>query len=81
MVDAVERPDFELVFAALERAGVRYLVVGGEGWARATVADLGDLHVPLASRADLIAMKRRAGRIQDLEDVRVLEALDRDVDG
>ena len=162
----MERSDFEVVFAALERAGVRYLVVGGvavvlhghprftadldlvvdldpanvlaavgalgtlgyrprapvpaealadaetrgrwiaekgltvfsfsspnhptteidvfveepfpfaEGWARASIADLGDVRVPVASRADLIAMKRRAGRPQDLEDVRVLEALD-----
>ena len=44
-------------------------------WARATMADLGEVRVPVASIADLVALKRAAGRPKDLEDVRVLEAI------
>jgi hypothetical protein len=44
--------------------------------ARAHETPLGDLVVPVASRGDLLEMKRAAGRPQDLEDVRLLEALD-----
>lgn len=43
--------------------------------ARALVADLGGLRIPVASIEDLVAMKRRAGRPKDLEDMRVLRAL------
>jgi hypothetical protein len=46
--------------------------------ARGTIADLGDVKVPVASIADLIALKRVAGRPKDLEDVRVLEAIERE---
>jgi predicted nucleotidyltransferase len=47
-------------------------------WSRATIADLGDVKVPVASIEDLIALKRAAGRPKDLEDIRVLEAIERD---
>lgn len=43
--------------------------------ARALEADLGSFRVPVASIEDLVAMKRRAGRPKDLEDVRLLLAL------
>jgi hypothetical protein len=42
---------------------------------RAHQVDLGDVAVPVAARADLIAMKRSSGRPQDLEDVDLLEGL------
>jgi predicted nucleotidyltransferase len=76
--------DFETIFEALNRAGVRYLVVGGVvaepfDFARAEAgalrADLGGLVVPVAALDDLLAMKRSAARPKDLEDVRALEAL------
>ncbi len=51
-----------------------------EAHARATWADLGALRVPVACIADLVAMKRRAGRPQDLEDVRRLEAIARELE-
>jgi hypothetical protein len=44
--------------------------------ARAHDIPLGDLTVPIAHRDDLLAMKRAAGRPQDLADVRLLESLD-----
>jgi len=47
-------------------------------WSRATIADLGDVRVPVASLEDLVALKRAAGRPKDLEDVRVLEAIARE---
>ena len=50
-------------------------------WPRRLRADLGGLVVSVLSLADLIGMKRRAGRPQDLEDVRELEALARDLGG
>jgi len=46
-----------------------------EAWARATVVHLGDVAVPVAAIADLIDMKRAAGRPKDLDDIRVLEAI------
>lgn len=49
-----------------------------EAWARATIADLGEVKVPVASIADLIALKREAGRPKDLEDIRVLEEIERE---
>ncbi len=49
-----------------------------EAWARATLADLGDVQVPVASIADLVALKRAVGRPKDLDDIRVLEALARE---
>jgi hypothetical protein len=47
-------------------------------WARATFASLGEVEVPVASIADLVALKRVAGRPKDLEDIRVLEAIARE---
>ena len=43
--------------------------------ARALNVALGDLTVPIASREDLLAMKRASDRPQDLEDARLLESL------
>lgn len=51
-----------------------------EACARAVWADLGDVRVPIASIADLVAMKRRAGRPQDLEDARLLEEIARELE-
>jgi hypothetical protein len=48
-------------------------------WPRRLRADLGVLTVSVAGLSDLIAMKRRAGRPQDLEDVRELEAIAREL--
>ncbi len=42
---------------------------------RAIVKDLGKIPVRVASIKDLISMKRKAGRIKDLEDVRILEMI------
>jgi Nucleotidyl transferase AbiEii toxin, Type IV TA system len=50
----------------------------GAAWARATMADLGGVKVPVASIEDLVALKRVAGRPKDLEDIRVLEAIARE---
>lgn len=44
--------------------------------ARALEVALGELTVPVASRKDLLEMKRASGRPQDLEDARLLESLD-----
>lgn len=44
--------------------------------ARAHPTPLGDLTVPIASREDLLKMKRAAGRPQDQADVKLLEALE-----
>jgi hypothetical protein len=48
-------------------------------WPRRLRADLGGIVVNVASLADLIEMKRQAGRPQDLDDVRALEALAHDL--
>jgi len=50
-------------------------------WTRRLRADLEGLAVNVASLVDLIEMKRRAGRPQDVEDVCALEALSRDLGG
>jgi hypothetical protein len=53
-----------------------------EGFSRAARADLGEIHVTVASVDDLIRLKRAAGRPKDEEDIRALEALMREkVDG
>jgi predicted nucleotidyltransferase len=45
---------------------------------RALELKVGDLIIPTASREDLLEMKRRAGRPQDLEDIKHLESLEDD---
>ena len=56
-----------------------------EAYARAAEADLGDIVARVVSISDLVAMKRRSARPQDLEDVAQLEAIARlteqDADG
>lgn len=42
---------------------------------------LGNIHMRVCGREDLIRMKKQAGRPKDLEDVRILEALGRDHGG
>lgn len=44
--------------------------------ARAHEAALGDAQVPIASRADLVKMKRASGRPQDIADAELLESLE-----
>jgi hypothetical protein len=44
--------------------------------ARARLVQVEDVAVPVASRQDLIALKRAAGRPQDLADIEALEALE-----
>ena len=48
-------------------------------WGRRLRAQLGGLSVNVGGLGDLIEMKRRAGRLQDLEDVRELEAIAREL--
>jgi len=43
---------------------------------RAHLVPLGDLTVPIASRENLLVLKRAAGRPQDSADIRLLESLD-----
>jgi hypothetical protein len=50
-------------------------------WGRRVVVQLGSTRAAVASLADLLAMKRAAGRPQDLADVAALEALGRDESG
>jgi hypothetical protein len=45
--------------------------------ARAEIADFGDVRVPIADLDDLIAMKRAAGRPQDLADLEALAVIKR----
>lgn len=45
---------------------------------RALEVPLGEVFVPIAARDDLVAMKRAAGRPQDLADVELLEAIEDD---
>jgi hypothetical protein len=49
-------------------------------WERRLRAQVGGLSVNVASLDDLIEMKRRAGRPQDLADVRELEAIARELE-
>ena len=58
---------FEVLTAA---DGVDFAAAYG----RREAAHVGGLEVPVISKGDLVEMKRRAGRSQDLEDVRVLTA-------
>ena len=63
---------FGRLLADLNRAGVRYVVVGGiavirHGVVRATK----DLDI--CSLSDLVALKRQGGRATDLEDLKRLE--------
>jgi len=54
-------------------------VIPAAAHARAVRIDLGATRVMVASIPDLIALKRQAGRPQDLEDVRTLEAIAREL--
>ncbi len=47
---------------------------------RASWTDLGETRVPVASISDLVEMKRRAGRPQDLEDAQRLEEIAEEVE-
>lgn len=47
---------------------------------RASWTDLGETRVPVASISDLVEMKRRAGRPQDMEDVRRLEEIAEEIE-
>jgi hypothetical protein len=51
-----------------------------DAYARAVQADLGTSMVTVASIADLIILKRRAGRPKDLADISALEALTAEAD-
>jgi predicted nucleotidyltransferase len=44
-------------------------------WSRRVMARIGEVEAPFASLDDIIAMKRAAGRPQDVEDLRQLEKL------
>lgn len=48
-----------------------------DAWKRRRRIRLGDLVVPVVSARDLIAMKRKAGREQDLSDIEALRKLER----
>jgi hypothetical protein len=52
----------------------------GPAWARRLRVDLGGVTVSVVSLVDLIEMKSRAGRPQDLDDVRQLEAIARELE-
>jgi hypothetical protein len=63
----------------LARSGLTYFSVSapnGELRSRALEIRLGELQLAVASRDDLISMKRASGRPVDLEDLAVLTALD-----
>ena len=49
-----------------------------ELWARSREVSLGEIVVRVASVPDLLALKRRAGRPQDLADIAALEVLERE---
>lgn len=63
-----DRPSYAPIFEALHDAGCRYLVAGG-------VAVLLHGYLRVTFDLDLIALKRAAGRPQDLLDVDKLEKL------
>jgi hypothetical protein len=69
--------DLEQIFAALQASGARF----EPAWARRVRAPVGDSTLEIASLPDLIELKRRAGRPQDLADLRELEAIARDLEG
>ncbi len=48
-----------------------------EAYSRREVVRAGALNIPVVSRKDLIALKKISGRPQDLEDIKMLEALSR----
>lgn len=49
-----------------------------ELWARAREVSLGEIRIRVASVPDLLVLKRRAGRPQDLADIAALEVLERE---
>ncbi len=56
---------------------VDYPVPFEELWQRATLLTIDDVTVHVASISDLIEMKRKAGRPQDVDDIAQLEKLER----
>ena len=63
---------FEQIFRMLNEAQVAYLVVGGVA---VNLHVMKDIDIPVVSIQDLIAMKKRAARPQDMTDVAALEEL------
>ncbi len=54
---------------------VRNPIDFGEAYARKKLVKIGDLRIPLLSLDHLIALKKKAGRRQDLSDVEALKKL------
>lgn len=66
---------FAAIFRELGEARAGYVVVGGVAVFRAVLMMLEGVEVPVASIADLLTMKRIAGRPKDVEDIAALEAI------